>query len=155
MSFDPISAGLNIAGKVIDRVWPDPAQKAEAMRKLEELRQKGELAFLEADVELLTGQLEINKMEAQHGGFFKGGWRPFVGWVCGFALAYKFLVQPFLIFFVQTIAFYSGGMEKLFPVEFLPDLAWEELSVILMGMLGIGGFRTYEKRKTEDAMKKR
>jgi hypothetical protein len=147
MSFDPISAIFGVAGKVIDRVWPDPAQKAEAMQKMAELQQKGDLAFLEADVELLSGQLEINKMEAQHGGKFKGGWRPFVGWVCGFALAYKFIVSPFLVATVQIIAFYSGA--KLFPLEFLPVLDWQELSVILMGMLGLGGYRTYEKRKTQ------
>ena len=153
MSFDPISAVFGVAGKVIERIWPDPAQRDEAMHKMAELKQRGDLAFLEADVRLLSGQLEINKMEAQHGGLFKGGWRPFVGWVCGLALAYKFLAFPFVVSVVQVIAHFSEGAE-LFPLEHLPRIEWSELSVILLGMLGLGGFRTYEKRKTQQEANK-
>lgn len=152
MSFDPISAIFGVAGKVIDRVWPDPEQQAKAAQALAELQQKGDLAFLDADVKLLTGQLEINKMEAQHGGLFKGGWRPFVGWVCGFALAYKFLLYPFLVSVVQIVAYYAGDVP--FPLDILPVIDWSELSVILMGMLGLGGMRTYEKRKTQASLEK-
>ena len=147
MAFDPISAIFGVAGKVLERVWPDPTQKAAALQKMAELQQSGELAFLQADLQLLTGQIETNKLEAQHGGMFKGGWRPFVGWVCGVALAYKFVAMPFFVSVVQIVAFYSGA-EKIFPVEMLPELDWPALSVILLGMLGIGGMRSYEKRKT-------
>lgn len=148
MSFDPVSAIFGVAGKVIERVWPDPEQQAKAAQALAELEQNGDLAFLNADVALLTGQLEINKMEAQHGGLFKGGWRPAVGWICAFALAYKFIIQPFIIAIVQISA-YAFGAKGLFPIEHLPVIEWSELSVILLGMLGIGGMRTYEKRKTQ------
>lgn len=137
---DAIALGL----KIIDKVIPDPAAKAEAAQRMAELQQKGDLAFLEADVKLMSGQIEVNKMEAMHGGLFKGGWRPFVGWTCGFALAYKFILAPFLISVVQVVAHFTGS--DLFPVEFLPDLEWQSLSVILLGMLGIGGLRTMEKR---------
>lgn len=152
MSFDPISAVFGVAGKVIERVWPDPEQQAKAAQALAELQQKGDLAFLDADVKLLTGQLEINKMEAQHGGLFKGGWRPFVGWVCGFALAYKFLLYPFIVSVIQIVAYYAGAVP--FPLDILPVIDWSELSVILMGMLGLGGMRTYEKRKTQAGSEK-
>ncbi|WP_299379625.1 holin family protein, partial [uncultured Kiloniella sp.] len=147
MSFDPISAVFGVAEKVIERIWPDPGQRAEALQKMKELEQQGDLAFLNAEVQLLTGQLEINKMEAKHGGKFKGGWRPMVGWICAFALAYKFIVYPFLIFAVQICAFYMDG--QLFPVDNLPVIEWSELSVILMGMLGIGGMRSFEKTRSE------
>jgi hypothetical protein len=147
MSFDPISAIFGVAEKVIDRVWPDPAQRAQAAQMMAELKQKGDLAFLDADVKLLTGQMEINKLEAQHGGMFKGGWRPFVGWVCGVALAYKFVLYPFLVFIAQAIAWHTGGSPL--SIELLPEIEWSELSVILMGMLGLSGMRTYEKRQSE------
>lgn len=145
MSFDPISAVFGVAEKVIERVWPDPAQRDAALLEMGKLKQSGDLAFLEADVKLLTGQMEINKLEAQHGGLFKGGWRPFVGWTCGVALAYKFVIQPVLLFIVQVAA--HMFQLQLFPVEMLPVIEWSELSVILMGMLGLGTMRSYEKTK--------
>lgn len=146
MAFDPVTAIFGVAEKVLERVWPDPTQKAQALQAMAELKQSGELAFLNADVALMTGQIETNKLEAQHGGMFKGGWRPFVGWVCGVALAYKFVVMPAIVSAVQIIAFYSGA-EKVFPVDMLPVIEWPALSVILMGMLGLGTMRSYEKRK--------
>ena len=148
MSFDPVSAIFDVAGKVLERVWPDPAQKAEALQKMAELKQSGELAFLNADLALMTGQIETNKLEAQHGGMFKGGWRPFIGWVCGFAFAYKFLVQPFIVLAVQATAHFSGA--EPFPLDLLPVLDWSELSVVLMGMLGLGTMRSFEKRKSAE-----
>lgn len=147
MAAIPILDGiLGIAGKVIERVWPDPATQAEAARKLAELQQAGDLAFLNADIALMTGQIETNKIEAQHGGLFKGGWRPFIGWVCGLAFGYKFLLQPFLVLAIQAVAHFTGAAP--FPAELLPVLDWGELSIVLMGMLGLGTMRSYEKRRT-------
>ena len=82
------------------------------------------------------GQIEINKAEARHRSIFVAGWRPFVGWVCGGAMVYHFIVFPL---FGEAIEKYTG-----YP---LLDLNWEELSIILMGMLGFGGLRAYEKVK--------
>ena len=147
MSFDPVSAIFGVAGKVIDRVWPDPVEQAKAGQALAALKQSGDLAFLDADVKLMSGQIEINKMEAQHGGMFKGGWRPAVGWICAFAMAYKFVIQPFIIAIVQVAAHFTGA--ELFPIEMLPVIDWSELSVILIGMLGLGTMRSYEKRTTQ------
>lgn len=159
MAFDPVSAIFGVAEKVLERVWPDPTQKAAALQAMAELKQKGELAFLDADVQLLTGQLEINKMEAQHGGRFKGGWRPFIGWVCGLAFAYHFIVRDFIVSIVQVATFYAGDVNPetgavigVFPVSLLPQLDTATLMTILMGMLGLGGLRTYEKRKTQQSV---
>jgi hypothetical protein len=143
MAFDPITAVFSVGEKLIDKLLPDPAAKAKALQDMAELKQSGDLAFLSADVALLTGQMEINKLEAQHGGLFKGGWRPFVGWTCGVALAYKFVIQPFLLFTVQLVA--HMFQLQLFPVDMLPVIEWSELSVILLGMLGLGTMRSYEK----------
>ena len=48
--------------------------------------------------ELAKGQLEVNKAEAQSRNVFIAGWRPFIGWTCGFAMAYNYVLQPILIF---------------------------------------------------------
>lgn len=86
--------------------------------------------------ELAKGQLEINKAEAASGSLFKGGWRPFIGWVCGFAFVYHFILQPIIVFAV-TVA----GV-TLPP---LPEFDMGTLMPVLMGMLGLGGLRTVEK----------
>jgi hypothetical protein len=73
MAIDPVTAILDIGGKVIDRLWPDPVQAAQAKLELIKLQQSGDLAQI-------AGQLEINKVEAASSNPFTSGWRPFVGW---------------------------------------------------------------------------
>ena len=72
MAIDPVTAMLDIGGKVIDRLWPDPVQAAQAKLELIKLQQSGDLAQI-------AGQLEINKAEAASANPFTSGWRPFVG----------------------------------------------------------------------------
>ena len=48
--------------------------------------------------QLALAQVSLNKAEAESGSIFKGGWRPFIGWVCGIAFAYHFVLQPLLVF---------------------------------------------------------
>ena len=129
-----ITAFLPIIGKVLDRVLPD---SAEAKLKVMTLAQEGQLAELDADVKLAAGQMEINKSEAAHSSVFVAGWRPFVGWVCGVSLAYHFILQPF----INYIAFVSGA-----DLQGLPTLEMDDLYTVLLGMLGLGGMRSYEKR---------
>jgi len=81
---------------------------------------------------LIELQAEINKMEAQHRTVFVAGWRPFIGWVCGFALAYNFVLRDLLIWFFG-------------PETAPPALQMEHLMTVLLGMLGLGGMRTFEK----------
>ena len=93
MDINPLSALFDIGKIAIEKIWPDPAKQAEQLFKLEELKQKGDLAELNAHVQSLTGQLEINKTEAAHASIFVAGWRPFVGWCCGFALLYASILS--------------------------------------------------------------
>ena len=88
--------------------------------------------------EALLAQLEINKAEAASGSFFKGGWRPFVGWICGIAFAYHFVLQPLLIFIFAYIGLETPDLPKFDVGTLLP---------VLGGMLGIGSLRSYEKTK--------
>jgi hypothetical protein len=87
--------------------------------------------------ELSLGQIEINKEEAKSSSLFKGGWRPFVGWVCGFALAYVAILEP-IARFIASMFGYSG--------EF-PEIDTSITMQVLLGMLGLGALRTREKEK--------
>ena len=87
--------------------------------------------------ELAKGQLEVNKAEAASASVFKGGWRPFIGWVCGVAFAYHFVGQPALLF---AVAMFGLNIPPL------PVFDMSTLMTVLMGMLGLGGLRTYEKK---------
>jgi hypothetical protein len=75
MAFDPVSAAFDVGGKLIDRLWPDPAQRDQAKLKLMELQQSGALAQLAAETELSKGAADIVKTEAA-GGFLASSWRP-------------------------------------------------------------------------------
>ncbi len=83
--------------------------------------------------QILELQTKINEVEAQHRSMFVAGWRPFIGWVCGLAFAYHFVAFPI----VRTI----------YPDIEFPTLNTEPLFTVLMGMLGLGGLRTFEKLK--------
>lgn len=88
--------------------------------------------------ELSKGQLEINKAEAAHRSIFVAGWRPFVGWTCGIALAWHFVLAPVTMFFC---AFFVIAIPEL------PTFDMSSLLTVLMGMLGLGGLRSFEKVK--------
>ena len=87
--------------------------------------------------EINKAQIEVNKVEANSNSLFVAGWRPFVGWTCGVALCYHFVLQPFLLFLV-----YSFGYQVDLPVF---DMS--TLTTILLGLLGLGGMRSFEKVK--------
>ena len=135
MSFDPISGLLDIGGKLIDRIIPDPAAKAAANLELLKLAQTGELAQLSADTDLAKGQIGVNAVEAGSASAFVAGWRPFIGWTCGAGLAFQFVLAP-----LGTWA--AALMGHPIPV---PSLDTQTLMTLLLGMLGLGGMRTVEK----------
>lgn len=86
--------------------------------------------------ELAKGQLEVNKAEAQHRSLFVSGWRPAVGWCCVFGMLGNYMVIPFTNFVLALL--------KIDVVVPLIDTA--TMMPVLMGMLGLGAMRTYEKR---------
>lgn len=123
---------------ILDKIIPDPQAAAEAKLKALELAQKGDLAQLDADLRLALGQLEVNKTEAASSDFFRGGWRPAIGWICAAGLGYVYLLQPILPWLVSL----NGGL-----VPPLPSIDIDALMVLLFGMLGLGGLRTVERIK--------
>lgn len=132
-----IAALLPILGTVLDKVLPDPQAQADAKLKVLDLAQKGELAALDAEMRLALGQIEVNKVEAGTD-LFRGGWRPATGWTCVGGLIYNFILQPILPWLVRLF-----GVD----VPDMPTIDNETLMMLLMGMLGLGGLRTFERIK--------
>ena len=84
------------------------------------------------------GQLEVNKAEAQHRSIFVAGWSPFLGWGLSFAMVWHFVLVPMI-----TFGFAFAGAD----IPQLPEFDMDSLMTVLMGMLGLGGLRTYEKSR--------
>ena len=87
---------------------------------------------------LIELQAQINEQEAKHRTIFVAGWRPFIGWTCGIALCWHFVLAPITIFLCAYIGV---------TIPELPTFDMGSLMTVLMGMLGLGGLRTYEKQK--------
>ena len=123
MAIDPISAGLGLVDTFIGKFVKDKDLAAKLSAEARSQEFSGELS-------LVMGQLEINKVEAASKSLFVAGWRPATGWICASALAYHYILSPFLdIWFV------------------IPVVEVQQLYPILMGMLGLGGMRSFEKTK--------
>ena len=88
--------------------------------------------------ELAKSQIEVNKAEAQSRHWFVASWRPFIGWTCGIALMWHFVLSQFILFFATMFGF---------SLPALPEFDMGSLMTVLMGMLGLGGLRTFEKYK--------
>lgn len=131
------AALIPLIGTIVEKVIPDPQAAADAKLRVMELAQKGELAVLDADLKLALGQIEVNKAEATTD-MFRGGWRPAVGWICVVGLAYQFILQPVLPW---VVALFGAQVPPL------PAIDNESLMVLLTGMLGLGGLRTFERVK--------
>lgn len=127
--FFAIEAITGVVTKVLDKFVPDAKDRLEA----EQLVLKSLLTASDA-------QIEVNKVEAASTNLFVSGWRPFVGWVCGGSLAYAAVGYSFLQWLVDMTAVLTAT-----PVPAIPKPDTTITLEILMGMLGMGAFRTYEK----------
>jgi hypothetical protein len=123
MALDPITAGIDLAKTVVDKIWPDKSEQ--------------ERAQLAAALQIVQGQLEINKAEAASPNVFTSGWRPFIGWVCGSAFAWNWIGLPVAVFASN----YAGHPLQVSPADM------SEMMPVLMGMLGLAGLRSFEKVK--------
>ena len=126
-----LQALIGPVASLLDKFIEDKDQKAKLAHEI------STMATRHAQ-ELAKGQLEINKVEAQHRSMFVAGWRPFLGWGLSFAMIWHFVLVP-LITFICAFA----GMD-------IPDLQFfdmESLMTVLLGMLGLGGLRSFEKAK--------
>jgi len=102
-----------------------------------EEKEKLKLQMKEIDAKLKEKQLDINKVEAGHKSIFVAGWRPFLGWISGLSIGYVYLLQPLLDMILQ-----------MFDVKIdwvVLDLG--QLMPLVLGILGLGGLRSFEKAK--------
>ena|ERR1700743_746419 len=130
--FDMVAAPiLDIVNKLI----PDPAAKAQMQLEVAQLAQQTEFKELDNQLATTAQQTDTNKVEAASTSIFVAGWRPFIGWICGSTLAYAYIGTS--VFNVISAVFGH-------PLD-LPKPDISEMMPILLGLLGLGGLRTYEK----------
>lgn len=135
---NPITDTLvGIGMKLIDRIIPDPAQKAAAQLEILKMNQTGELAQLAADTDLAKAQIAVNAVEAASNKTFIAGARPFVLWGCGFSMLYVGLFEPIMRFVATVIYHYAGT----FPV-----IDTTVTLQVLLGLLGLGALRSVDKK---------
>jgi len=126
-----LSALIGPVSNLLDKFIEDKDQKAKLAHDLATMAERHAH-------ELAQGQIEVNKQEASHRSMFVAGWRPFVGWICGAALLWHFVLQPLVVF---TTAYFGVTLPPL------PAFDMDSLMTVLLGMLGLGGLRTYEKKQ--------
>lgn len=155
MAFDPLSAAFELGNSVINKIWPDPAKQAEEQRKLAELYQNGDLEKLNAHVQLMLKQADINLADAKSSNWFQASWRPAIGWVGAISLALmyvpKAIVQTY-IWTVQALTILDGwdGVSAL-SVPAFPDLGVGDVVGLLTSMLGVAAMRSFDKVKKTDS----
>jgi hypothetical protein len=135
MSFlkDILGGLISPVTDIIGEVVVDKDKKREIELKLQEIVDRADARYHEE----LMGQIEVNKVEAQHASIFVAGWRPFIGWTSGAGLAYSFVLAPFIEFAARAF-----GYTQEMP---MPDAS--QLMVLVTSMLGVGAMRSYDKAK--------
>lgn len=116
---------------LLDKFIPDASEKAKLAHEIATMAEK-------QAHEIALAQIAVNQAEAASGSVFKGGWRPFIGWTCGIAFLYHFVLQPCMIFAIAVF-----GVQ----LPTLPEFDMGTLLTVLGGMLGLGTLRTVEKAR--------
>lgn len=116
---------ITAIGNVLDNLFTSKEEKLTKEEAIKRLTQAPQMA-----------QTEINKIEAQHRSLFVAGWRPFIGWVCGFNLLYLVFLRDFI-----------SSLLIFFKIDFvMPQAIGVDLSSeLVFALLGLGGLRTFEK----------
>lgn len=130
MALPLVGTVLDIGKTLIERLIPDKKAQAEALQKLEEMHQAG-------DLQVISGQIEINKIEAASTNVFIAGWRPFVGWTLGAGLAVMLVIGPLMAW---GSALAGKPMQQ-------PEMPTEIVLALTTSLLGMSGMRSWEKYK--------
>ena len=130
---------MNILGAMgIGEVIKSVGQIADDLTTSDKERMQADLDAYKAETERMGGQVEINKIEAANSSLFVSGGRPFVVWVCAFALAYASVIEPMARFVAKVGFGYDGDF---------PDINTDLTMQVLVGVLGLGAYRSFEKVK--------
>lgn len=130
MDITGIGALADAATSIVNKIWPDKTQAEKDQAALE-------MAQLMNEHNLTIAQIETNKVEAASTNWFVAGWRPFVGWIGGGALAYAAILEPFMRFCAVQWG-YTGAF---------PQIDTSITLQVLGGLLGLGTLRTIEKHQ--------
>lgn len=127
-----------LLSKGLDRLFPDPEQRAKAQMEMLKLEQEGAFKELDAQLQVNLAQAAVNKEEAGSTSLYKSGWRPAFGWVGVFVLLSEFILRPYLPWAMEVFGFH---------VPQLPSIDTEMFWPLIFGLLGLSGMRTFEKTK--------
>jgi hypothetical protein len=134
----PIIASLiPIIGSVLDKIIPNAAEREKAKLEIELKLAENETELLKLFSEIDKSQIEVNQEEAKSTSLFVSGWRPFIGWVSGIGVAWAFVFKPLADWILAA----SGS------TIITPTLNTGELMSLLLGLLGMGALRSFEKVK--------
>lgn len=128
---------FEIIGNIVNKILSKDSALAELFKGKEKKLQEFQLELIKHLENANIRQVEVNKIEAQNKNLFVSGWRPSVGWICSIALAYNYVLQPFIILIFNLFHVSAS----------VPNLEIEQLITLLFSLLGMGGIRTYEKIK--------
>ncbi len=125
-----INALIGPVSAILDKVIPDKDLREKLSHEIATMAERH-------SQEQVMAQIEVNKIEAAHHNMFVAGWRPAIGWICALGMAGNFLIIPFA----------NMGLELAKTDIVVPMIALSEMMPVLMGMLGLGAMRTFEKTK--------
>jgi len=126
---DPITAISGLVSTIVSRIWPDKTQSDREAFMFELTKELNQ-------TQLLTKQDDINVQEAANPNLFVSGWRPMIGWICGAAFLWQYVVEPMVTY---------GCAITGHPVPTLPVINSGDMMTVLLGLLGLGGMRSWEK----------
>lgn len=118
--------GIKAIGNIVDEVFTS-----------EDERNQAKISIQKIEARLKEKQMDINAVEAGHRSIFIAGWRPALGWISALSVGYVYLFQPFI---VMVLKIAGSDIE-------LPTLDLSQLMPLILGMLGLGGLRSFEKAK--------
>jgi len=147
-----IESAFSLGQVAIEKIWPDPTKRAEEMRKLESLRQDGDIARLNAHVQLMLGQIETNQIDAKSDSKFQSWWRPAIGWTGAISLFLMYVPKAIAMTVMWTwqniIIFQNTAAEDIGALQMVPfpDLGASDVIGLLISMLGVAGMRSFDKK---------
>lgn len=128
---------IGIGRSILDRLFPDPTQRAAAELELLKAQQEGHFKEMDNELQRTLAQTNINAVEAANPNLFVSGWRPAVGWIGVLALAYQYILRPLVPWILQA----AGH-----PVPDMPTLDGGLFELVSL-MLGLGSLRSFDKAK--------
>lgn len=137
---NPASGLTDLANTILGAILPESKTQIAAD---ERARLAAQIQIMILQSNLIKGQLDANTAEAGSTSIFVSGWRPFIGWICGTAFAFNFVILPVLTWFYIVIMGHATPP--------MPQFDMTTLMGLLTGMLGMGTLRSFDKAQTTKA----